>query len=212
MEEVKKKLTMKFDPRTVEHLGISLYSKLPTVIAELISNSWDADAENINLEFIDEEDKKIIYEDDGEGMSFEELNNKFLLIGRNRRSEDSEITKKGRKVIGKKGLGKLSVFGICKIVEIITIKDGLRNRFEMDIDEIINNTSGFYIPKILDLNVNSNENSGTKIILKKIKRKSNFNIKEIAINLSKKFLIFDKINVNIKHNGKNFLRVTNELK
>ncbi|MCU0350248.1 MAG: ATP-binding protein, partial [Flavobacterium sp.] len=99
------KLTLKFDPNTIEHLGVSLYSKLPSVLSELISNSWDADADNITINFIDDGSKKEIeYSDDGNGMNFDELNEKFLLIGRNRRNNTEDRTsKKGRKVIGKKG-------------------------------------------------------------------------------------------------------------
>ena len=65
------KLTLKFDPNTIEHLGVSLYSKLPSVLSELISNSWDADAENISIVFIDNEvTKEIDYSDDGNGMDY----------------------------------------------------------------------------------------------------------------------------------------------
>ena len=46
-------LTLKFDPNTIEHLGISLYSKLPSVLSELVSNSWDADADNVIIKFYD---------------------------------------------------------------------------------------------------------------------------------------------------------------
>ena len=34
------KLILKFDPNKIEHLSISLYSKLPSVISELVSNSF----------------------------------------------------------------------------------------------------------------------------------------------------------------------------
>ena len=43
------KLELVFDPNTIEHLGISLYSKLPSVLSELISNSWDADANSVKV-------------------------------------------------------------------------------------------------------------------------------------------------------------------
>ena len=99
-------LVLKFDPNTIEHLGISLYSKLPSVLSELVSNSWDADAVNVGIDFIENTDEKqIIYTDDGEGMTFEELNDNYLVIGRNRRVETTkQCTNIGRKVIGKKGL------------------------------------------------------------------------------------------------------------
>ncbi|MEX0398758.1 ATP-binding protein, partial [Providencia rettgeri] len=68
------KLILKFDPNTIEHLGVSLYSKLPSVLSELISNSWDADATKVSINFIEDKTKEIIYTDDGEGMTFSELN------------------------------------------------------------------------------------------------------------------------------------------
>ncbi|MDZ4840048.1 MAG: ATP-binding protein, partial [Bacteroidota bacterium] len=71
------KLTLRFDPNTIEHLGVSLYSRLPSVLSELVSNSWDADADNILIEFTDDEiTKEIVYSDDGIGMDFNELNEK----------------------------------------------------------------------------------------------------------------------------------------
>ena len=98
------KLELKFDPNTIEHLGISLYSKLPTVLSELISNSWDADADKVIIDFIDNGSlKEINYSDNGIGMTFQELNEKYLVIGRNRRIDDDNKTSiKGRKFIGKK--------------------------------------------------------------------------------------------------------------
>ena len=147
MEE---KLVLKFDPNTIEHLGISLYSKLPSVLSELISNSWDADSDEVKINFIDNSQiKEIEYVDFGDGMTFEELNEKYLVIGRNRREQiANQTSSKGRKVIGKKGLGKLSVFGICDIIEVISIKDGFKNHFKMDLSEI-KKSQGNYSPDLL---------------------------------------------------------------
>ena len=39
-----RKLIMSFDPHTIEHLGVKMYSVLPNAIAELIANAYDADA------------------------------------------------------------------------------------------------------------------------------------------------------------------------
>lgn len=208
-------LTLKFDPNTIEHLGISLYSKLPSVLSELVSNSWDADADNVKIYFYDKaEGKEIIYKDDGNGMSFEELNDKFLLIGRNRRKDLNEReTAKGRLVIGKKGLGKLSVFGICNIIEIISVKDGLLNHFKMRIDDIKSSSNGTYNPELLKpKDTPTEEPNGTTLYLKSIRRKSGFNLDEIAVSLSKKFMIFDNLSLKIYLNDLNETIVTNELK
>lgn len=209
-----KELELKFDPNTIEHLGISLYSKLPSVLSELISNSWDADADMAVIDFIDTPNgKEICYFDDGQGMNFDELNDKYLMIGRNRRrNEGDEKTQKGRNVIGKKGLGKLSVFGICDEVDVMTVKYGIKNQFVMNIDKIKSSKTNSYKPQILAFNQPTTENSGTTIRLKKIRRKTGFKIKELAQGLSKKFLIFDDLHTSLTLNGKNEVVITNEMK
>lgn len=209
-----KSLVLKFDPNTIEHLGISLYSQLPSVISELVSNSWDADANNISINFIDKNgEKEIIYRDDGHGMTFDELNQKYLRIGRNRRDDEkSQTTPNGRRVIGKKGLGKLSVFGICDEVQIKTIKKGVLNCFLMNLNDIKNSSSTEYKPIILSFNESSDETDGTEIWLKKIRRKSPFKTSDIGLGLSKKFVIFDDLKVILLDNSKISLEVTNEMK
>lgn len=207
-------LELKFDPNTIEHLGISLYSKLPSVLSELISNSWDADAETVSIEFIENgRNKEIVYTDNGDGMEFKELQAKYLVIGRNRRKTDGrKKTVKGRKVIGKKGLGKLSVFGICDIVEIITVKNGKLNNFEMDLNKIRKSKDSIYKPNIKAKDKPTKRANCTKIMLKKIRRKSGFNIKNIALSLSKKFLIFDEMKTTLIKKGEKKCSVTNDLK
>ncbi|WP_020413879.1 ATP-binding protein [Microbulbifer variabilis] len=207
-------LTLKFDPNTIEHLGISLYSKLPSVISELVSNSWDADAEEVEIVFEDDgAEKAIYYRDDGHGMSFDDLNEKYLMVGRNRRvSDNAQSTPNGRKVIGKKGLGKLSVFGICNEVEVRTVKDGVENRFSMNINDIKASQKDSYNPNIIHQNESTSEQDGTEIWLREVKRKSPFKIDDLAIGLSKKFLIFDQMQVTVSHNGGAPLKITNELK
>ena len=70
-------LEMKFNPNTISHLGIQMYSTLPPVLAELVSNSYDADAHEVILELNDSDinNKTISISDDGHGMTFSEINN-----------------------------------------------------------------------------------------------------------------------------------------
>jgi len=208
-------LTLKFDPNTIEHLGISLYSKLPSVLSELVSNSWDADADKVCINFYDRDGiKKIVYQDDGTGMSFDELNEKFLLIGRNRRKENSDSkTAKDRFVIGKKGLGKLSVFGICDVIAVKSVKNGILNHFKMNLEDIKTSSTGTYNPELLaSKDTPTTEPNGTTLYLESIRRKSGFNLTDIAVSLSKKFMIFDVLNLKMFLNDANETNVTNELK
>ena len=72
---------IKFDKNTIDHLGIKLYSSFPPVIAELISNSYDADAENVEIR-INYAEKVVTVIDDGSGMNHDELNQNFLVNGK----------------------------------------------------------------------------------------------------------------------------------
>ncbi len=207
-------LTMTFDPNTIEHLGVRMYSTLPPVIAELISNAYDADADWVKITLIDNEEyKKIIVEDNGDGMTFEEIGKKFLRIGRNRREkEGDEPTAKGRKIIGKKGLGKLSFFGIAHEIEIATKKAGKENVFVMSWQGI-QGTDADYHPVVLknDEDCSVDEN-GTTFTLTEIQRASDFEPIGLVSSLSKIFIIDPNFEIIIQHNDNEPVKLDNETK
>lgn len=210
-------LRMTFTPNTIEHLGVRMYSTLPPVIAELIANSYDADANEVHVYLKDDGEKKIIISDNGHGMSFSDINEKFLRIGRNRRSdEDRQTSPHGRKVIGKKGLGKLSFFGIAHEIEVRTVKDRKRNSFLMKWDDILSyedkNKQQNYAPKIIDYDVDCREDNGTTITLKSIQRISDFDAGSLADNLSKIFIIDPDFKIYVKHNIDHEILIGNERK
>lgn len=191
----KKDLKMSFDTNTIDHLGIKLYSTLPPVIAELISNAYDADAKSVDIFLYDKDknNKTIVVKDTGNGMTFQELNDQFLVIGRNRRREGAGVSLSGRKVIGKKGLGKLSVFGIAGEVELITVKNEKKNDITLIYEKIKTTQRGKdYEPDINIYNEYTTEETGTTIILRNINRKSQFDPYSLAANLSKTFTLFDE--------------------
>ncbi len=108
---------LKIDLNALNHLGLNLYSNVPAVLSELIANAWDADANDVHLNFnLNDADTKIIVMDDGCGMDATDINNKFLTVGYQRRktSRDDVTPQKNRTVMGRKGIGKLSVFFYCK--------------------------------------------------------------------------------------------------
>ncbi|NCN52065.1 TIGR02391 family protein [archaeon] len=209
-------LVMSFDPHTIEHLGIKMYSTLPPVLSELIANAHDADAHNVKIILMDSPSDKIIVEDDGEGMSFTELNNKFLRIGRNRREDENrQKTKEGRLIIGKKGLGKLAFFGIAEEIEIETIQNEIKNSFLM-VWEDIKKENDKYKPKIIYKNEKvPGEKNKTRITLKKLKIKRAFNSEyclSIADSISKIFIIDSDFKINVRHNYESDVPIRNERK
>ncbi|HCD5426590.1 TPA: ATP-binding protein, partial [Klebsiella aerogenes] len=158
-------LKMTFDPKTIEHLGVKMYSTLPPALAELISNAYDADASKVVLEFKEIGTKKFIsVQDDGLGMDSDDIQKKFLVIGRNRRKDDGDnpTPRFGRYATGKKGLGKLALFGLAKEIRIDTVKNNKRNRFVLNWNDLLN-ASGEYNPRIEINNEDTNQPNGTTI-------------------------------------------------
>jgi uncharacterized protein (TIGR02391 family) len=190
----RKKLAMSFDPHTIEHLGIKMYSNLPNAIAELIANAYDADSKKVRIKLFDEGgNKKIEISDDGVGMDLDEVNEKFLRIGRKRREESSLKSPSGkRKVTGRKGLGKLAFFGIGTNIEITTIKINSSKKiiFNLDWNSILATQGKDYEPPY-EIYKCEKKLKGTTITLTELNRKSAFDKQDLADSISKLFNFFD---------------------
>ncbi|NLN95638.1 MAG: DNA mismatch repair protein [Bacteroidales bacterium] len=105
----------------LNHLGRNLYRSFITVLGEAISNSWDADAENVWIN-IDRENNSLIIKDDGLGMSSEDFQNKFLKIGYSKRKDGQTKSNSDRPFIGRKGIGKLALLSCAEKIHIISKK------------------------------------------------------------------------------------------
>ena len=105
----------------LNHLGRNLYRSFITVIGEAISNSWDADANNVFIA-IDREKNTMSIVDDGIGMDEIDFQDKFLKIGYSKRKDGKISSDKNRPYIGRKGIGKLALLSCAKEIEIATIK------------------------------------------------------------------------------------------
>ena len=157
----------------LNHLGINLYSNIPAVLSEVVANAWDADAELVEIQ-IDKKDKTITITDDGHGMNQSDINDKFLTVGYRRRDEPGEAAtpKHKRNVMGRKGIGKLSLFSIAKLVDVYSVRGSSKNALRMDVDEIkrkIGNGEAKYEPKQLK-DFPSDLKRGTRIVLAEIKK------------------------------------------
>lgn len=115
------KFTFNISLSVLNHLGRNLYRNLITVIGEAISNSWDADAQNVWIT-IDRENGNMIIQDDGDGMSGEEFQDKFLKIGYSKRKNEKYKSDSGRPYIGRKGIGKLALLSCAEKIQVATKK------------------------------------------------------------------------------------------
>lgn len=115
--------TFKIDLNVLNHLGLGLYSSTPAVLTEIIANAYDAEATEVVIT-IDKMNNKISIMDNGHGMAENDLQDKFLNVGYARRNfSDFTLTGK-RRVMGRKGIGKLAMFSLADIVNISTKQNG----------------------------------------------------------------------------------------
>lgn len=151
---------MRVSLNVLEHLGVNLYSNVPAVLSEVIANAWDADATEVNVTLSSKNGKShtIVIQDDGVGMTRNEVNERFLLVGYRRRRGQPGLTAKARPPMGRKGIGKLSLFSVADEIVVETTRGGQKSAFRMCLDEIqdtigrdpSNNGVGQYFPSALD--------------------------------------------------------------
>ena len=165
---------MKFDIGTIKHLGLQMYSTLPPVIGELVANAWDANATRVEITIpdtpIDQRHSEIIITDDGIGMSDADVREKYLIIGRDRRGEknvDQTPPPLERKIMGRKGIGKFSAFGIAKEIDIESVKEGENSHFVMNYDKLLEKEEERVI-ELPQLPPTGTISNGTKITLRNI--------------------------------------------
>ena len=162
-------LEMKINLNVLEHLGMNLYSNVPAVLSEIVANAWDADASQVSVRL---DTDTISIEDDGVGMTRDEVIDRFLNVGFQRRSTTGASTPKHRRPMGRKGIGKLSSFSIAHVVSVHTIRNGEQTAFRMDAEKIreqmLRDDQHPYrpeeLPEVQDLS------QGTRIVLTQLKR------------------------------------------
>ena len=116
-------------------LGRNLYSNPWIAISEIVANGIDAGAPNVYV-LVDMRNKeKSIVEifDDGKGMSYEDLCNKYTLIGRNKRSGGENID---GKTLGRKGIGKLAALYLSSKYYLSTKTKEEKSCWKVDVADV----------------------------------------------------------------------------
>lgn len=117
---------MKILGRTIEHLGSQMYKQRAPSLIELVANAWDANANNVWIEFPSRENYEqstsaIIVKDDGIGMDEQAIRDCYMVVGRDRRANVLSHSD-SRPIMGRKGIGKLAGFGMADTITITTWK------------------------------------------------------------------------------------------
>jgi len=103
------KAKIRFSSDILRRLGEELNPSPDKGILELVKNSYDADATWCKVELIDTDQPggTIVVSDGGDGMTVEEIENGWLVLGRSTKSK-RRLTRLGRIPAGSKGLGRLA--------------------------------------------------------------------------------------------------------
>lgn len=144
----KKLITSKpfdFSARVTLQLGRESISSSTVAISELLKNSYDADAENIHVDFYLRQSPAVstlIIKDDGAGMDPDSLLNNWLRIGTNNKVITERSVDKKRVLTGAKGLGRLGIDRLCKKLILITKKSGDESAVQLEVNwSVFENTN-----------------------------------------------------------------------
>lgn len=187
-----------FSYTALKMLGKNLYNNPLSAVAELVANGIDAKATNIYV-YIDMSDKQhstIEIVDDGIGMSYEDLAEKYVWVGRNKRQDEALSSEDKEVIMGRKGIGKLAALYLSSRYYIFSKKNNEESKWVLNVAAY--RDSDF--PKLDRVSSNktiasqaiwARNNSGTAIILENVdlRRTGSKKIEGLKRNLSDYYLI-----------------------
>lgn len=208
---------LRFGGSLVEQLGAQLYPSATATVAELISNAWDADATEVHVTIPFGEswtaDSEILVLDNGNGMTPQQAQDHYLVVGRRRRLEGGGTSEGGRPLHGRKGIGKLAAFGTARILECFTKRDGLVSSFRLDYDKIRNHLPGADVPaddvsasvELVDPSSGDLLGSGTLVRLTELRLKRALSEEKFMGSMTRRFSI-DAAEMSVFINGTQLTR------
>lgn len=132
-------LKWRFDVSTFRLIGRDLITDRVTALFELVKNCYDANANEVTVSFenvgIGKTSSSICIKDDGIGMSFDDIRDKWMVIGTsNKRSNPLTPEPYRRKCVGEKGIGRFAVDKLGNKVNIITKQEKAEQWLNVEID------------------------------------------------------------------------------
>ena len=197
------------DLNVINHLGVGLYSSTPAALTELVANAWDADAKSVRIN-VDPEGRTISIEDDGHGMDAADIQRKFLNVGYSRRqTADGNMSRSGkRRVMGRKGIGKLAMFALADLVQVASQKRG-SDAIGLTID----------VPEFKEALASHKDNDleefkpdrfargqGTRLVLQKVLTGLNTTEPHLRLRLARRFSVLEDRDFTVLLNGSEITR------
>lgn len=180
--------------RTLEHLGTQMYKRRDVALAELVANCWDAGATEVLITVptpngYDPATSVITLTDDGRGMTADEVDDDYLVIGRNRRAE-GQPDPEGRKVMGRKGVGKLAGFGLARRMQVDTWRQGSHSSLSLDSAALrvgVKDSKTITIPGSVSAVPPGRTSTGTTITMSQLKHTSPPDVEGLRNALARRF-------------------------
>jgi len=173
------------DASVVYQLGEQLISSETQALVELVKNSYDADASYANITVTTGEstgDRSrtfpgargyILIEDDGTGMSWEEIKRGWLTISaslkRELKARGGTTQKRQRTPLGDKGLGRLGAQRLGRYLEMWTVPEGDSRTYYVGIDwDDFRGKALSRVPAYIELKEEAN-NRGTQLLISELR-------------------------------------------
>ncbi|WP_122418506.1 sensor histidine kinase [Pseudomonas viridiflava] len=118
-------LRLKFRPRAriIRTIGDRLISGPEAAVIELVKNSYDADASMVRITFLpslQNELGSILFEDDGHGMTLQDIQEKWMEPA----TSDKKLRKespRGRNLLGSKGIGRFAAARLGRRLQLTSV-------------------------------------------------------------------------------------------
>lgn len=164
------------DAGIIDRLGKELVARHETAVSELVKNAYDADAKKVKLTFIDSSEVGgiIVINDDGVGMTKEQLVNGFMRLASSDKIHYPFSPIYNRKRAGKKGIGRFAAQRLGKQLTITTQTEDSEQALEITInwDDFKNDQDLMFIDnKIEYKNRMPKKRSGTRLLIKNLRDK-----------------------------------------
>lgn len=154
-------------------IGKDLVTDQITAVFELVKNSYDADATEVYIEFINinSGNGSLIIRDNGTGMDLNDIQNKWMVIGTESKKNKGYSDKYKRPINGDKGIGRFSVDRLGKELELYAIKESSNSKIEMKFDwtEFENDYKDLHLVEIPYEEYPTKNEQGVALVINKLR-------------------------------------------
>jgi len=160
------------DSGVIDRLGKELVARHETAVSELVKNAYDADASLASLQFlnVDFEGGTLIIDDDGTGMTRDQLINGFMRISSTSKIHEPISPIYGRSRAGKKGIGRFSTQRLGNKLTIITQTKESETALKIVVDwtKYLMDDDLFTISNRIE-EISKEKDQGTKLIIEDLR-------------------------------------------